>query len=65
MYNSYSEVEKKMWKDENTLDEWKLKNLNKIITRMKGWQLNTFEESYKHILNSGISLFKKSLLEKK
>jgi uncharacterized protein len=60
-----TEVEKKMWKDENTLDEWKLKNLNKIITRMKGWQLNTFEESYKHKLNSGISLFKKSLLEKK
>jgi|TARA_B100000767_G_C19460188_1_gene407758 hypothetical protein len=60
-----TEVEKKMWKDENTLDEWKLKNLNKIITRMKGWQLNTFEESYKHKINSGISLFKKSLLEKK
>ena len=60
-----TEDEKKLWKDENTVDEWKSKNLEIITTRMKGWQLNTFKESYKHKISSGISLFKKSLLEKK
>jgi len=59
------EEEKKLWKDENTANEWKSKNLEEIITRMKGWQLDTFKESYKHKLNNGISLFKKNLLEKK
>jgi len=59
------EGEKKLWKDENTTNEWKSKNLEEIITRMQGWQLDTFKESYKHKLNNGISLFKKNLLEKK
>ena len=59
------EEEKKLWKDENTANEWKSKNLEEIITRMQGWQLDTFKESYKHKLNNGISLFKKNLLEKK
>ena len=57
--------EKRLWKDENTDDQWKQKNLRLITTRMKGWQLDTFKESYKHKLNNGISLFKKNLLEKK
>ena len=57
--------EKKLWKEENTSDEWKSKNLDAIISRMEGWQLNTFKESYKHKINSGISLFKKNFLEKK
>ena len=57
--------EKKQWKDENTSDEWKLENLKKIKSRMQGWQLNTFEESYNHKIKEGISLFKKKLLEKK
>ena len=57
--------EKKLWKDENTLDEWKIKNLEIIITRMQGWQLETFQESYKYKKAKGISLFKKSLIEKK
>ena len=38
-------------------------NLKKIKSRMQGWQLNTFEESYKHKIDQGISLFKKKLLE--
>mgnify|MGYP000909945705 FL=1 len=59
------EEEKKLWKDENTTNEWKSKNLEEIITRMQGWQLDTFKESYKHKLNNGISLFKKNILEKK
>ena len=57
--------EKKLWKNDKTTDEWKSKNLNTLITRMKGWQLETFKESYKHKVEEGISLFKKSLLDKK
>ena len=56
--------EKKMWKDEHTTNEWKSENLKKIFIRMKGWQLETFKESYKHKINQGISLYKKKLLEK-
>ena len=57
--------EKKFWKDENIADDWKEENLKIIVTRMKGWQLETFKESYDHKKNKGISLFKKKLLENK
>ena len=57
--------EKKLWKDENTKDRWKEVNLKSIITRMQGWQLETFRESYKYKKNEGISLFKKNLLKNK
>ena len=57
--------EKKQWKDENSTNEWKEENLKIIISRMQGWQLNTFRESYEHKKNKGVSLFKKSLLENK
>jgi predicted Fe-S protein YdhL (DUF1289 family) len=60
-----TEEEKKLWKDEKTKDEWKSKNIEIITKRMEGWQLNTFQESYDHKINNGISLFKKNLLEKK
>ena len=56
--------EKRNWKDENTPDEWKMNNLEEITSRMKGWQLETFKESYSHKVRQGISLYKKSLLEK-
>ena len=57
--------EKRQWKDENSSNDWKIKNLEIIITRMQGWQLDTFKESYECKKNEGISLFKKNLLEKK
>ena len=56
--------EKKLWKDENTSEEWKKENLEKIKSRMQGWQLDTFIESYRHKVKQGVSLFKKKLLEK-
>ena len=56
--------EKKLWKDENTTNEWKEKNLKLLISRMKGWQLDTFKESYDYKVKQGISLFKKKQLEK-
>ena len=55
--------EKKNWKDENTPDEWKMNNLEEITSRMKGWQLETFKQSYNHKVRQGVSLYKKSLLE--
>ena len=60
-----TDEEKKLWKDENTSAEWKEKNLEEISSRMQGWQLETFKESYHHKKNKGVSLFKKNLLEKK
>ena len=57
--------EKIKWKDENVTNNWKEENLKIIITRMRGWQLETFKESYDHKKNKGISLFKKKLLENK
>ena len=55
--------EKKLWKDDKTTNEWKIKNLKLITERMKGWQLETFKESYNHKIKQGISLFKKNQLE--
>jgi uncharacterized protein len=57
--------EKKLWKNEKTDEKWKQKNLELIATRMQGWQLETFKESYEYKKNKGISLFKKEQLEKK
>ena len=53
--------EKRIWKLENTTDEWKKKNLEIIKKRLSGWQLESFEESYTYKIENGISLFKKSL----
>tara|TARA_B110000971_G_scaffold4321_1_gene4356 strand:- start:192 stop:455 length:264 start_codon:yes stop_codon:yes gene_type:complete len=60
-----TEKEKKLWKNENTNNKWKSENLELIVSRMKGWQLEAFKESYNHKVINGISLFKKNLLEKK
>jgi uncharacterized protein len=57
-----SNEEKKIWKKEETSEEWKKENINKIQERLTGWQLESFKESYKHKINNGISLFKKNLI---
>ena len=51
--------EKIKWKDKNTDEEWKLENLKEIRSRMKGGQLQSFEESYKFKCENGISIEKK------
>jgi len=51
--------EKSLWKLEDTTDQWKNVNLNKIQKRLTGWQLESFKDSYKHKIENGISLFKK------
>ena len=38
--------EKKIWKLEETSDQWKKGNLDIIKKRLSGWQLKSFEESY-------------------
>ena len=53
--------EKKIWKLENTTDDWKSNNLEEIKKRLSGWQLDSFNESYEFKIKSGMSLFKKNL----
>ena len=53
--------EKKIWKLENTTNEWKTNNIKVIKTRLNGWQLESFEQSYTHKVKNGISLLKKKL----
>ena len=45
--------EKKNWKNSETTDEWKKKNLIEIKSRLNGWQLNSFEDSYKNKVENG------------
>ncbi len=52
--------EKKIWKLEDTTDEWKKENIEIIKKRLAGWQLKSFEESYTYKIKNGISLFKKN-----
>jgi len=53
--------EKKLWKLEDTSNQWKIDNLTSIQKRLAGWQLESFKDSYKHKTENGISLFKKNL----
>ena len=55
--------EKRLWKFEDTTDEWKNDNLTNIQKRLTGWQLESFKDSYEHKLKNGISLFKKNLIK--
>ena len=55
--------EKKLWKLEDTTNQWKNDNLTSIQKRLSGWQLESFRDSYKHKIENGISLFKKNLLK--
>ena len=57
--------EKRIWKDEKTIEEWKKNNINEITKRMSGWQLESFKESYEHKIKNGISLFKKYSIQEK
>ena len=58
-----SSEDKKFWKDENTSNEWKLKNIEEIRNRLDGFVLKAFNESYKSKQKTGLSLIKKKFLE--
>ena len=53
--------EKKIWRLDDTTEDWKKNNIITIKKRLSGWQLKSFEESYTYKIKNGISLFKKSL----
>ena len=55
--------EKKIWKDDKTSVDWKKDNINLLMERMSGWQLETFKQSYSSKMKTGLSLFKKNLLK--
>ena len=57
-----SNDEKKIWKAEDTTDDWKDNNIKEIRSRLTGWQLESFNESYEYKIQNSISLFKKKLL---
>ena len=56
---SRNNEEKKLWKLEDTTEQWKNDNLTNIQKRLTGWQLESFIDSYKHKKEDGISLLKK------
>ncbi len=56
--------EKKIWKSESTSEEWKKNNIIEIQKRLKGWQLESFKESYEYKISNGLSLFKKNMQNK-
>ena len=59
-----TDKEKIIWKDEKTSNQWKKENINKLIKRMTGWQLDAFKESYEHKIKTGVSIFKKNQIKK-
>ena len=52
-----------MWKNENTKFIWKKKNLELLIQRMSGWQLETFQQSYSNKIKTGLSLYKQNIIK--
>ena len=60
-----TDEDKKIWKDPETSDEWKINNLELLRTRLNGWQKDAFDKSYAYKKENGISLIKKKLLEQK
>ena len=60
-----TDEDKKIWKDPETSDEWKINNLELLRTRLNGWQKDAFDKSYAYKKENGISLIKKRLLEQK
>ena len=55
--------EKKIWKDKKTNHGGKKENLDVLLSRMSGWQLESFKESYEYKIKNGLSLFKKNQLK--
>ena len=58
-----TDKEKIIWKDEKTTTIWKKENLDLLIQRMSGWQLETFKESYLNKTKTGLSLYKQNLIK--
>ena len=52
--------EKKIWSNQNTQKDWKKNNIEILKSRLTGWQLESFLDSYKYKCETGISLIKKN-----
>ena len=59
-----TDEDKKIWKDPNTKDQWKLENLYMLKKRMSESQLKTFERSYEEKLKFGKLVYSKNLKKK-
>ena len=57
--------EKAIWKDIETSNEWKKKNLILLRKRLSSWQLKAFDKSYHFKKENGMSLIKHHLLQQK
>jgi len=55
--------EKRIWKLQETSDEWKKSSLINIQAKLGGWQLESFKDSYTHKIKNGISHYKKKLIK--
>ena len=60
-----TDEDKRIWKDRETTDEWKISNLESLRNRLNGWQLEAFDKSYNFKKETGISLIKQKLLQQK
>ena len=60
-----TDEDKRVWKDPETTDEWKISNLESLRNRLNGWQLEAFDKSYNFKKETGISLIKQKLLQQK
>ena len=60
-----TDEDKRVWKDPETPDEWKISNLESLRNRLNGWQLEAFDKSYNFKKETGISLIKQKLLQQK
>ena len=59
-----TDQEKKLWKNLETTNEWKNKNLKTLISRMSETQLKTFNQSYDEKIKFGKLVYSKNLKKK-
>ena len=56
-----TEEEKEIWKNAETKDDWKKKNLKVLTSRMSDSQLITFNQSYNEKIKFGKLVYSKKL----
>ena len=59
-----TDQEKKIWKNLETTNDWKNKNLKVITSRMSETQLKTFNQSYDEKIKFGKLVYSKNLEKK-
>ena len=59
-----TDQEKKIWKNLETTNEWKNKNLKVLTSRMSETQLKTFNQSYDEKIKFGKLVYSKNLVKK-